>query len=39
MTHLWRDYEFRFCARCGHKSYHERGHSHCRDCCLVIEGG
>lgn len=30
------DYEFQLCAECGLKSYHERGHAHCRDCCLTM---
>lgn len=34
MTHLWSDFEFRLCRRCGFKSYHGKGARICRDCQL-----
>jgi len=38
MTHLWSDYVFKLCRRCGFKSYHEKGASACRDCQLKSIG-
>lgn len=38
MTSLWSDYVFKFCTRCGFKSYHDKYATVCRDCQLKSAG-